>query len=155
LSACGSFGGISDTEALLGFLHHNGVCFTGPGCSRIRSSSTRIEPWKPSTRSSTERRFCRCSVATGALVGKILRCSSGANSNNRANIYSSVLCAILTPYLVAPVNTFSSTSAGILEGRPGHGASSKHSIPRSTKCCRHRCPKTGASRPHYSNGSRV
>jgi hypothetical protein len=49
---------------------------------------------------------------------------SWANSSNRANIYSSVLCAILTPYLVAPVNTFSSTSAGILEGRPGHGASS-------------------------------
>src|SRR5271165_6117706 len=36
-------------------------CFTAPGCSKTRSFSIRIGPWKRSTHSSTEIRPCRCS----------------------------------------------------------------------------------------------
>ena len=68
---CSKISGIDDTEALLDFSITTAFCFTGRGCSGIRSSWTRIGRWKPFTQSSTARRSCRCSEATGALVERI------------------------------------------------------------------------------------
>ena len=55
-------------------------CFTGQAYLAVASSSTRIGRWKPSTPSSTERRSCRCSGATVALIGPISKDLSGGTT---------------------------------------------------------------------------